>query len=116
MNYEKAVKELCQIVEKVWGKIDSGFYPELEEFLKLLAILSLEEPKKKFWNLFNFLFEDLLLVVSKQDFSEEIEKTLEIIKNINEQKEVVAEAIFLTERYLDRVTKKTTRKNYFVEA
>jgi len=40
MNYEEAIKEVARLglVQRIWKKVDSGFYPEIDEELKLLTI------------------------------------------------------------------------------
>jgi hypothetical protein len=92
MNYEEAIKEVARrgLVKRIWKKVDSGFYPEIDEELKLLAIqkqIDAGEYKSGFWNLIKFLIKDLL-VKTESDLSVEKKELANIIGRLTDQEEV----------------------------
>jgi len=92
VDYKEAEKQLHQVVKRVWKKVDSGFYPGVSEEMKLMNIkteMEKGDPKIGFWRLFDLLIKDLL-IVSRQDFSEEIKEVFKILERIDDQKEVQA--------------------------
>lgn len=87
MDYEDGVEKLFPIVKEVWQKVDSGFYPEIGEEVKLLTIQKrindgyLEEG---FWDLVRFLIIDLL-AISEEDLAEERKRLAETLKKLDDQ-------------------------------
>lgn len=87
MNYEEAIEELSKIVSDVWKEIDSGFYPELDEEIKLLNIQKRIKDgylEKGFWDLVRFLIKDLL-AMSGKDLPKERAKLLSVLKKLIDQ-------------------------------
>jgi len=86
-SYEDALKELIPLLKDVWKKVDSGFYPEVAQELKLLAIqtkIKAGQTEEGFWDLVKFLIQDLL-AMSTEDFSEEKENLVNILKTLTDQ-------------------------------
>ena len=91
MKYEEAIKEIFPLIKTIWNKVDSGFYPEIGEEIKLVAIqrkISAGHYKTAFWSLIHFLFKDLL-AMSSEDFSQEIEKIFQILESLEDQETVI---------------------------
>ena len=90
MSYEDALRKLAPLLKDVWKKVDSGFYPEIDEEIKLLAIqmkIKSGQIKEGFWDLVRFLIKDLL-AMSGKNLSEEKKKTADILKKLDDQKVV----------------------------
>ena len=99
MNYEEAIKEMARrrLVQRIWGKVNSGFYPEIDEELKLHNIerqIATGEYKEGFWNLIKFLITDLV-AMTESDLSAETKELADIIGRLTDQKEV--------QRHLDEI-------------
>jgi hypothetical protein len=93
MNYKDGVKKLFPIVKEVWQKIDSGFYPEIDQEFKLIAIQNMVNAgcfRDGFWELFDFLIKDLFAM--SQNLLEEKKKTANILRALDD-KEVVCERL-----------------------
>lgn len=90
MSYEEAIRELSKIVSDAWKEIDSGFYPELDEEIKLLNIQKrikdgyLEEG---FWDLVRVLIKDPL-TMSEEDLPEEQVRPINVLKELIDQANV----------------------------
>lgn len=98
MDYEKGSEELYQIAIDAWKKVESGFYPEINEGVKLYNIktkIESGETQTGFWELFDFLLEDLF-AMSVKPYEEGEKRAFEILKEIDDQAEVEKHV----ERYL----------------
>jgi len=92
LNYEEAIKEIARarLVARIWRKVDSGFYPEIDEELKLLTIqkqINAGEYESGFWNLIKFLIKDLL-AMTESDLSAEKKELANIVGRLTDQEEV----------------------------
>ena len=95
MDYKEGVRELFQLVKEVWEKVDSGFYPEIDQEVKILSASIMTTKgmfEESFWYLLNsLLLEDLIPMAAGVDLSEEIEKTSKLLESIeNQEKAAVA--------------------------
>lgn len=85
MDYKEGIEKLFPLVEEVWKKVESGFFPEIDQEIKLeMAKEKIRERKfeEGFWALYNLLVADLIPMGS-QDLSKEkreIGKILEDLK------------------------------------
>lgn len=83
--YEESIEEISKIVSEAWKKVDSGFYPEIDQEIKLLNIQKMINDGKLeegFWNLVGFLIRDFL-AMSKEDLVEEKEGLVKVLKELN---------------------------------
>lgn len=87
LSYQKATKELCELVDKY----DPGFGFEASEKLQVFAISrqihSQNEKKVKegFWSLFPFLIKEFSLSISAGLSKNEIEEFWQILNNLPKQ-------------------------------
>lgn len=90
MNYSETTGEVFEIVREAWNKVDSGFYPEIDEEIKLFTIqrkISVGRLEEGFWDLVRFLIKDLL-AMSEEDLPEERTRLVSALKELAGQANV----------------------------
>lgn len=94
MDYKEGLKELFPLVKEVWEKVDSGFYPEIDQEIKVLnatRMFTRGRFKESFWYLLeSLLLGDLIPMAAGVDLSKETEKISKLLEGIKDQEKAMA--------------------------